>query len=153
MVKHFLKIFSTFFYIGYLPFIPGTFGSLAGLLLFILLKGMSVQYISLTGLIILVGFLVCGRVEKIMQRKDPPCIIIDEVAGMMLSLIFLPHDLKLAFTGFIIFRILDTLKPFPAGRLEKKNSGGAIMLDDLVAGLYTNIILQVALRVISFKAS
>jgi len=153
MVKAAVKVLSTFFYIGYLPLIPGTFGSLAGILLFLLMCGNPLNYALLTSLIIAAGFLVSGREEKAAEKKDPPCIVIDEVSGMLLSLLFLPYDIKIVLIAFVFFRILDTLKPYPAGRLEKFKGGVGIMADDLIAGLYTNIILQVSLRVISFKAS
>lgn len=79
--------------------------------------------------------------------------MIDEVSGMLLSLIFLPYDIKLVIIAFILFRILDTLKPYPLGRLQNLAGSIGIMSDDIVAGLYTNIILQVVLRLVSFKAS
>jgi len=153
MIKAAVRVLSTFFYIGYLPFIPGTFGSLAGLFLFILIQGSPALCMLLTFLIMGIGFLVCGRAEKMMQKKDPSCIVIDEVSGMLLSLLFLPYDIKIVAIAFIFFRILDTLKLYPAGRLEKLKGGVGIMADDLIAGLYTNIILQLALRAISFKVS
>ena len=153
MNKFFVKILSTFFYVGYLPLIPGTFGSLAGLVLFYLIKINALNYILSTLAVIAVGFLVCGQAEKIMQKKDPGCVVIDEVAGMLLSLIFIPYDIKLVIIAFILFRILDTLKPYPAGCLERLKGSIGIMGDDLLAGLYTNIILQVVLRFTVLKTS
>lgn len=79
--------------------------------------------------------------------------MIDEVSGMLLSLIFIPYDIKLVIMAFILFRILDTLKPYPLDRLQNLAGSIGIMSDDIVAGLYTNIILQVVLRLVSFKAS
>jgi len=153
MPKFIVKIVSTFFYIGYLPFIPGTFGSLAGIVLFYLVKDNPVSYAFWTIVIMIAGFLVCDRAEKIMQKKDPPYVVIDEVSGMLLSLLFLPYDIRVVIIAFILFRILDTVKPFPAGCLERVKGGLGIMGDDLIAGLYTNIILQVALKFTSFKGS
>lgn len=153
MVKFITKILSTFFYIGYLPLIPGTFGSLAGIFLIYLVKVYALNYVLLTLAIIVVGFSVCGQAEKVMHKNDPRCVVIDEVSGMLLSLVFIPYDIKLVIIAFILFRILDTLKPYPAGRLERLKGSIGIMSDDLVAGLYTNLILQVVIRVTSFKAS
>lgn len=99
------------------------------------------------------GFLLSGRAEKIFNKKDAGCIVIDEVSGMLLSLIFIPYDIKLVIMAFILFRILDALKPFPSDRLQNLTGSIGIMSDDIVAGLYTNIILQVVLRLVSFKAS
>ncbi len=148
-----IKTLSTFFYVGYLPFIPGTFGSIAGIFLFYLVKDNNFIYILLTLALIILGFLLTGRAEKIFNKKDAGCIVIDEVSGMLLSLIFIPYDIKLVIVAFILFRILDTLKAFPSSRLQNLTGSIGIMSDDIVAGLYTNIILQIALRLISFKAS
>ncbi len=153
MTKFIVKLLSTFFFIGYLPFIPGTFGSLAGLLLFVFFKVNSLNHLLLTLITMVIGFLVAGRAEEVIGRKDPPCVIRDEVSGMLLSLLFLPYDIRILVIAFMLFRILDTLKPFPSGRLERLKGGAGIMADDLIAGVYTNIILQVVLRVISFNAS
>lgn len=108
----------------------------------------------LTILILLIlGFIFSGRAEEEEGRSDPPCVVIDEVCGMLLSLLFLPYNIKLVILAFIIFRILDTLKPYPVGRLERLKGSMGIMSDDIVAGLYTNIILQVVVRFASFKTS
>lgn len=153
MVNFIIKIISTFFYIGYLPFIPGTFASIAAIFLFYLVKDNSCVHILLTLTLIILGFIVAGRAEKIFNRKDARCIVIDEVGGMLLALIFIPYDIKLVITAFILFRILDTLKPYPSYRLENLAGSIGIMSDDIVAACYTNIILQVVLRFVSFKTS
>jgi phosphatidylglycerophosphatase A len=147
------KLLSTFFYVGYLPLIPGTFGSLAGIILIYLIELYALNYVLLTVAVIAIGFLVCGRAEKAMAKNDPRFVVIDEVSGMLLSLVFIPYDIKLVVLAFILFRVLDTLKPYPAGRLERLKGSVGIMSDDLIAGLYTNLILQVVLRVTSFKVS
>jgi len=148
-----IKILSTFFYIGYLPLMPGTFASIAAVFLFYCVKDNSFLYLLLTLTLIILGLLVAGRAEKIFKEKDAKCIVIDEVSGMLLSLIFIPYDIKLLIAAFILFRILDTSKPYPSNRLEKLPGSMGIMSDDIVAGLYTNIILQAALRLVSFKIS
>lgn len=146
-----IKLVATFFYTGYLPLVPGTFGSLAGIFLYagIIRR----QPFLFTFIAVVVGFLVSGPAEKILGKKDSRHIVIDEVAGMLVALVFLPYDLKVISVAFIIFRILDAIKPYPAYRLERLKGSLGIMSDDLVAGLYTNIILQIALRLVSFKAS
>jgi phosphatidylglycerophosphatase A len=148
-----LKIISTFFYIGYLPFIPGTFASVVGLFLFFLVKDSVLVYLSLTLILVVLGFWVSSKAEKIFQKKDPRYIVIDEVAGMFFSLMFIPYDLKLFIAAFVLFRILDALKPYPADTLQRLKGGVGIMTDDIIAGLYTNLILQVTLRLISLRAS
>ena len=148
-----IKLISTFFYVGYLPLIPGTFGSIAGLFLFFLIKNSIFNLIFFTSLLIILGFAATGEAENIFKKKDASYIVIDEVNGMLLSLLFLPYDIKAVIIAFFIFRILDTLKPFPADRFQNLRGSLGIMGDDVVAGIYTNIILQVALRLASFKAS
>lgn len=150
MDKFIVKTISTFFYIGYLPLIPGTFGSMAGLLIFFLVKGNLFIY---TCAFIALGFLTSGRAEEAFGYKDASCIVIDEVAGMLLSLLFLPYNLKTIIIAFCLFRILDSIKPYPANKLQSLKGSLGIMSDDIVAGLYTNIILQVVLRLVSFRAS
>lgn len=142
-----IKATGSFFFVGYLPLIPGTFGSLAGVGLFYLLKtGNSSNYFLFTFCLIILGLFVSGRMERLLGKKDPGCIVIDEVAGMLVSLSFMPLDLKIVFLGFFIFRMLDTLKPYPAGRLQHLHGSVGVMADDLIAGIYTNIVLQVILK-------
>lgn len=149
----FVKIITTFFYAGYFPLVPGTFASLIGLILLFLVKGNFFIYgIAVTALLI-VGFWSAGRAERIFQQKDARYIVIDEVVGMCLCMAFIPYDIRVLLIGFFLFRILDTLKPFPAGRLQNLKGSPGIMLDDLVAAFYTNIILQIVLRLASFNAS
>jgi phosphatidylglycerophosphatase A len=147
------KTLSTFFYVGYLPFIPGTFGSIAGIFLYFLIKSNCAAHVLLTLILIIIGFLVSGRAEKLFNKMDPKYVVIDEVSGMLLGLLFIPYGIKLVIIAFVLFRILDTLKPFPAGRLERLHGSMGIMSDDIIAGIYTNIILQVVLRLASFKIS
>ncbi|MDD4953709.1 MAG: phosphatidylglycerophosphatase A [Candidatus Omnitrophica bacterium] len=146
-----VKIIATFFYIGYLPLVPGTFGSLAGVFLYAGIIRHEALFFTI--ILVAVGFLVSGSAEKILGRKDSRHIVIDEVVGMQVALVYLPYDFKVMAIAFIIFRILDALKPYPAYKLERLKGSLGIMSDDLIAGLYTNMILQIALRIVSFKAS
>lgn len=148
-----IKTLSTFFYIGYLPFIPGTFASIAGIFLFSLVKDNIFRYTLFTAALIILGFLVSGRAERIFNKKDARYIVIDEVCGIFISFLFIPYNIKLAVTAFILFRLFDVLKPYPANRLQNLAGSAGIMLDDIVAGLYANIILQIVLKAASFKVS
>lgn len=142
-----IKAISTVFFIGYLPLIPGTFGSLAGIGFFYLLKGATVvNYFLFILVTIVLGLITSGWTEKLLNKKDPGCIVIDEVAGMLIALSFIAYDFKLIFLAFLIFRILDTLKPFPAGRLQHWRGSVGVLADDLIAGIYTNIVLQVIIK-------
>ena len=147
-----IKAAGSFFFIGYLPLIPGTFGSLAGVGLFYLLQtGNPENYFLFTFFLIILGLFVSGRMERLLGKNDPGCIVIDEVAGMLVALSFMPLSPRIIFLGFLIFRILDTLKPYPAGRLQHLRGSVGVMADDLIAGIYTNIVLQVILKLAYFK--
>jgi phosphatidylglycerophosphatase A len=141
------KTIASVFFIGFLPLVPGTFGSIAGVGLFYLLGGSSslIYFLAILDVMVL-GLLTSGRAEKLWNKKDPGCIVIDEVMGMLIALSFMPVDLKIVILAFFIFRILDTLKPFPAGRLQYLPGAIGVMGDDLIAGIYTNIVLQVILK-------
>ena len=87
--------------------------------------------------------------EKLLGRKDPGCIVIDEIAGMLVTLAGLPFTFFTAATGFVLFRILDIFKPFPIRMLERRVPGGAgIVIDDIVAGIIGNIALRMMLYII-----
>jgi phosphatidylglycerophosphatase A len=137
---------SSFFYIGYLPLIPGTFGSAAGLFIFFLLRNNQLILILCALIITAIGFICCGRAEEVFKKKDSKNIVIDEVSGMMLSLLFLPFEFKVWILAFFIFRLLDTLKPYPADRIQDMKGSLGVMGDDIVAAIYTNIILQAVLK-------
>jgi phosphatidylglycerophosphatase A len=148
MSKNLPKIIATFFYVGYLPFIPGTFGSAAAFGLFIFLKPGPLAQYAFLALFLSLGFYFSGKAERIFNIKDPKYIVIDEVAGMFLAFLFVPLDFKIMVIGFLLFRVLDTVKPFPADRLQNLKGSAGIMLDDVVAGLYANLILQFLSRVL-----
>ncbi len=132
-------------FIGKIPFAPGTFGSLAGILLcFILSKTSEPVAIFCIILFIIFSIWIAGDAEKILKIKDPGSIVIDEIAGMAVTLIGLPFNFFYVATGFIIFRVLDITKPFPIRYIEKRISGGAgVVLDDVAAGIFGNIILRI----------
>jgi phosphatidylglycerophosphatase A len=153
IVKILIIGLSTFFYVGYLPLVPGTFGSLAGLTIYLFLKNNPQLYLFITAILVFLGYAISGKAERIIGTKDARYIVIDEVCGMLICFLFLPFNAKLVIAGFFLFRLLDTLKPFPGGRLERYKGSVGIMSDDIVAGIYTNIILQVVFRLASFKIS
>src|SRR4030042_5062457 len=135
-----VKTLSTFFYLGYLPLIPGTFASIVGIVLFYLVKESCFLQILLTLFLIILGFLISGRAEKVFAAKDSRFIVIDEVSGMLLSLLFIPYDIKLIAMAFILFRILDTFKPYPSDKLERLSGSVGIMSDAILAGFYTTFL-------------
>ena len=148
-----IKAIASCLFVGYLPLIPGTFGSLGGLWLFYLSRNSFPAYLTLTISIAALGFWVDGPAERVFGRKDCRKIVIDEVSGMLASFLFIPYSLFAAGMGFLVFRILDALKPYPAGRMERLPGGAGVMADDLAAAVYTNLVLQLALRLVSLSTS
>ena len=140
---------ATGFYIGKIPFAPGTFGSLIGLPLCFVLAGIQLSAAIVAALIlILLAIWISGAAAKTLKRKDPGCIVIDEIAGMVVTFIGLPFTLTTAVCGFILFRILDILKPFPIRSLDQRLSGGlGIVADDVAAGIYANAIVRISLLI------
>ena len=143
-------IIATGFYSGYLPKAPGTWGSLVGLLLFFLLHTLSLEiYLAIVAGIFLVGTFAAGEAEKIMDHQDPCLVVIDEIVGMLVTMIAIPATPLAMALGFALFRIFDIWKPFPVGFVDQRLHGGlGIMLDDIVAGIYSLIILQLLFRFI-----
>jgi len=135
---------ATGFYIGKIPFAPGSFGSLIGLPPALALAGIpSMLAIVCTLLFTIFSVCVADAAEKILKQNDPGCIVIDEIAGMMVSLTGLPHTPITIVLGFIVFRILDILKPFPIRHLDKRIPGGlGVVADDVAAGVITNLLLR-----------
>lgn len=148
------RLISTFLCAGYFPFVPGTFASLLGVLLFIPIKDNPAVYTAAAFLLVIAGFLASSEAEESFGKKDPKYIVIDEVAGMFISLLYFPYyDFQIVLMAFILFRIFDTLKAFPAGRIQYLKGSIGIMSDDLIAGIYSNIVIQVVFRCTSFKTS
>jgi phosphatidylglycerophosphatase A len=136
---------ATGFYIGKLPLAPGTFGSLIGLPLSFALAGISLGPAILCTLTFsLFATYIADTTEKLLKQKDPGCIVIDEIAGMAVTLIGLPFNLITVVIGFVIFRILDILKPFPIRNLDNRIPGGlGVVADDLAAGIIANLLLRI----------
>jgi len=146
MSDRFIKMFATWFYIGDIPGAPGTIASAAGAFIAIILSPGLYLYILFFIVVIVVGFYVCGRMEKILDRSDPSCIVIDEVAGIMVAFFLLPLTPAVVITAFFLFRAFDMFKIYPVNKFEQFKGSVGVMTDDLVAGLYTNIVMQFAIR-------
>ena len=138
---------ATGFFIGTVPFAPGTFGSIIGLPICFLVSRLNLLIAVIgTILFILIAVWVAAAAEKILKQKDPGSIVIDEIAGLMVTFAGLPFNLKTAVAGFVIFRVLDILKPFPIRILDKRLAGGSgIVLDDVLAGVYGNLIIRLVI--------
>jgi phosphatidylglycerophosphatase A len=130
-------------YVGYAPTAPGTFGSMAGLVLHALLRwsgSHAAEFIAIV-VVLLVGLWAADVMERELG-KDPGAVVIDEVVGMLVTLAALDVTPIGGVVGFFVFRVLDIVKPFPAGRLERLHGGPGIMLDDVMAGVYGNLVMR-----------
>ncbi len=147
-VSPLIKIFASALYSGYAPVASGTVGSLVGLILYFIPRFESDNVLlPACVLVFLLGGFAAGKMEKL-YGHDPSTVTIDEVLGMWVSLLFLPKSLLLAVGAFIVFRLLDVVKPWPARFFDRRHGGWNIMLDDVVAGIYTNLVLQIAVRIL-----
>jgi len=130
--------------VGHIPFAPGTWGSLLGLPIWLVTAGLDSAGLAATvAALVLIAVWVAGRAERVLGIKDAPCIVIDEVAGMMVGLAGIPVTAVNAVCAFAFFRALDIFKPFPARRIETGLPGGwGVVLDDVAAGLYCNLLMR-----------
>jgi phosphatidylglycerophosphatase A len=142
-----ILIIATGCYSGYLPIAPGTWGSLVGLLLVFLLHNLSLTvYLAVVAGLFLVGSFAAGEAEKILDNRDPGAVVIDEIVGMLIAMVAVPLTPLTMTLGFVLFRIFDIVKPFPVNIFDQRLHGGlGIMLDDVIAGIYSLIVLQLIL--------
>ena len=131
------RFVATFFYLGKLPFAPGSWGSLGALLLWLLLPVTFSVHLSVIIILFVLGVYSSSRMAQYLDDHDPSEVVIDEVVGMGISLFMLPHDFLLYLLSFILFRVFDILKPSFIYRIQNLSGGWGIMLDDVLAGLIT----------------
>ena len=143
------RLLGSGFFSGYIPIAPGTFGSLVALAIY-LIPGFENPTILLTliSLFSIIGIYTGNKFEKV-YGKDPAQCTIDEMVGMWITLLFIPKYIWYILFAFIIWRILDIIKPFPANIFEKINGGWGIMLDDIMAGLYSLILVHIIIYLIN----
>ena len=142
--------------VGYFPVAPGTAGSVVGLALVIALRqsslgsaGLEITLAAMAAVLFAVGVWSAGNAEKAFGRVDPGQVVIDEVLGQVITFVATPRISWVGLiAGFILFRIFDIVKPFPARRAERFPGGWGIMLDDVAAGLYSLIVLVILGRMI-----
>jgi phosphatidylglycerophosphatase A len=128
--------------VGYVPFAPGTFGSAVGLLLWFVLPSSPIAQAAAIVVVCVVGSWSGSVAERHFGRVDPGHVVVDEVAGMLVTLFLVPVGWIGAIAGFLLFRISDIIKPYPANRLERLPGGIGIMADDVMAGVYANLVLR-----------
>jgi phosphatidylglycerophosphatase A len=134
-------------YCGYFPIAPGTVGSLAGLAVYLLVwwSQSAVVEVTLIAVLCAAGVWAGTIAERYFGGIDPGPVVIDEVVGMLITLAFIPMSLSGAIAGFVLFRIFDIIKPYPARRLERLHGGLGVMADDVMAALYANVALRAML--------
>jgi len=144
-MKHFILLLATGFGVGYSPIGPGTLGTLIAIPIYYFLSEIPLPLYEIT----LIGFLflsvwISENAETFFGKKDDPRIVIDEMMGFFITMLWVPKTPLFILVGFILFRFFDILKPFPIRCLERRMKGGwGVVLDDVMAGVYSNIILQI----------
>ncbi|MCI2284586.1 phosphatidylglycerophosphatase A [Colwellia sp. MSW7] len=129
---------------GLAPKAPGTFGTLAAIPLFLLLSLLTpIMYLLAVVVVSIVGIYICDKAAEDVGVHDHPAIVWDEFAGYFITMIMVPISWQSIAVGFVLFRLFDILKPWPISFIDKKISGGlGIMLDDILAGIFSLIIMQ-----------
>jgi phosphatidylglycerophosphatase A len=149
-MSRFILFLATGFGVGYSPIAPGTLGTLVAIPIYYFLSEIPSPLYEIT----LVGFFflsvwVSENAEVFFGRKDDPRIVIDEIMGFLVTTLWVPKTLRFIIMGFFLFRFFDILKPFPIRFMEKKFKGGyGVVLDDVMAGVYANIVLHVLYKII-----
>lgn len=141
----YVRAFASGLFSGYFPVATGTVGSAVGLLIY-LIPGFEHPYIMMPACfaVLLLGIAAADQMEKT-YGHDPAEVTIDEILGMWISLLFLPKSVLISVAAFVLFRLMDILKPFPARRFDAARGGFGIMFDDVVAGTYTNLLTHLLL--------
>lgn len=142
-MRNLIIIISTFFLTGYFPFASGTFATLCFLpFYYFFFKNLSpVTYFVITVLLYFLGVWSSSYATTIYNKKDPSKVVVDEIVGFLVTMMFIPYTLNRMIVGFFISRILDIIKPFPARKLESLRAGNGIMIDDVISGIYGNILM------------
>ena len=122
----------------------GTVGSLVTLIALWLIPFTTLALLVTLAIVTLVGIWAGSRVERAIDAKDPGIIVIDEVAGMLVSVLFVPRTIPVLVTAFLLFRLFDIWKPFPARQLQELHGGLGVMLDDLIAGAYALALIVIS---------
>jgi len=131
-------------FVGYIPFASGTFGSLVGIPLFWWFDGLRhwsiVGYLVIYAVLVIAACWIAGKADEILREHDSHAIVLDEVVGYLGATLFLAPTWRHALVAFFIFRVLDVVKPFPAGYIDANVRGGSgVVLDDVVSGFYSNL--------------
>jgi phosphatidylglycerophosphatase A len=137
---------ATVWFVGHAPFASGTFGTLAAFLFIFIFRPADFTLLVITGAVIIVGTVAAHVAERYYNEKDSGRIVIDEVAGYFVSILYVPRGFVVLVLAFFLFRAFDIIKPPPVNYMERIRGGAGVMLDDVAAGIYVNIIFQIATR-------
>jgi len=138
----FMKFFSTWFFVGHIPFAPGTLGTLAAVPLYLLLSQLGLKcYVLSLILLTMLGVMVSNEMVRRYKDPDPQWIVVDEVIGYLVTMTGISWGISWMFLGFVTFRFFDILKLFPIKRLERL--WGGVIWDDVLAGVYGNLFMRV----------
>ncbi|MBU1864683.1 MAG: CDP-diacylglycerol--glycerol-3-phosphate 3-phosphatidyltransferase [Candidatus Omnitrophica bacterium] len=137
------RFMGTFFFFGTFPWAPGTVGSIGGVIAYLFLQHNALLYSITLGTLFIVGTWSARRMCEACNDPDPREVVIDEVVGMLITLFLIPCHREAILIGFILFRIFDIVKPWPIRSLERFKNGYGVMLDDIVAGVFANFLLQI----------
>ena len=130
--------------VGYVPFAPGTVGSLAGLALYVVVRAIGSPVVEVAAIVVVfvVGALAATAAEQHFGHIDPGPVVIDEVLGMLVTLMLLPVSITGAVVGFVLFRVFDVIKPPPCDRFEALPGGWGVMSDDFMAAIYAHLCVR-----------
>lgn len=139
--------FASVMFLGYAPVASGTVGSLPAIGVALLLKQKPVYLLVLASVTFLLGIAASARAQKLFGHEDPSEVTIDEFVGMLIAFLWLPMTLNCIMTVFILFRLFDIFKPFPARQFERLGGGLGIMADDVMAGIYANLAFRLLILI------
>lgn len=148
--EHITILLSTFFYLGKMSVAPGTFGTLGAIPLYYILIFFldKFEYLFVTIIIVVLSVILSNMAAKVFDNEDPNEVVIDEVAGFLTTMVLIPFSVINVVAAFMLFRFFDITKPFPARQLEGLGGGLGIVMDDIAAGIWANICLQLLVRYI-----
>ena len=143
-MRRFALLIATSGYLGFAPIAPGTVGSAAGIVLFYLARAAGTPWVEpvLIVLLFAAGVWAASSAELQLGVTDPGPVVIDEVVGMLITLAWIPVTPLGAFAGFLIFRLLDVVKPWPSRQFESLHGGLGIMADDAMAAVYGHLLMR-----------
>ena len=148
-MKLFIIFLASGFFSGYIPLASGTAGTIVGVFVYLLFASFPPGlYLLSTVAVFFLALWASAWAEMILEERDSPIIVIDEIEGFLVTMFLLPQTLSVIFLGFLFFRIFDIIKVPPAGAINDRMKGGlAVVLDDVVSGIYANLLLHALLLI------